>query len=296
MRRAVWWAFGGYLLLSGLPSLTIHFFHLTWPDLLRLGFHDLIVFLTLTAVVLGKKVPRPRQGELMRLAVWFAVLFAAWGVVDAAVGGNIGGSAITLVFAAVPFLTVFLVAQRDGGDLGSLAPAVVALGGMALLVPFHLPVGGVGMGSLGMVMLCAGLVAYAGIQLHALMQGMPVLWVASMATAAAMVLSLLGWFAFDGRTVPWGWGAIGVEGAWALLVDLPLVLLAVWLVREMQPVAFSARFFLTTLVSIAGGMVMMRPVVPWTSWLGLVLGLGAGWVLVRDGQGEAVRLDRVPTE
>jgi threonine/homoserine efflux transporter RhtA len=75
---------------------------------------------------------------------------------------------------------------------------------------------------------------------------------------------------------------IGVEVGWGALVDLPLVLLMVWLVREMRPEGFSARFLMVPLVTLLGGLLVLRPGVVWTTWLGLALVAGASWMLVTD--------------
>jgi drug/metabolite transporter (DMT)-like permease len=78
------------------------------------------------------------------------------------------------------------------------------------------------------------------------------------------------------------------ELGWGLLVDGPLLLLTIWLLRSMRPVGFSARFALVPLVTILGGAAVMRPQIGWAGWIGLGVATVAGVVLVRDSvQGEA---------
>jgi drug/metabolite transporter (DMT)-like permease len=187
-----------------------------------------------------------------------------------------------LVFGLVPFLTVFVMAQRVGGDLRLLVPAVVGVGGLALVVPFAWPSSNVGVGWLVGMAIAAGFVAVAGIRMHGLMRGASTVWAGALGSGAAALLAGAAWWVMERGPVDFGWRVVAMEVGWSLVVDLPLVLLTIWLVREMRPVGFAARFLSVPLVTILGGLGVMRPVVVWTTWLGLALVAGGCWVLLRN--------------
>jgi hypothetical protein len=76
----------------------------------------------------------------------------------------------------------------------------------------------------------------------------------------------------------------------ASLVDLVEVLLIVWLLREMPPIRFAARYLVIPLLTVLESYVVMRP--EWTVRMGfgtVLLAAGAGMLLfLKAGEEEAV--------
>jgi hypothetical protein len=76
----------------------------------------------------------------------------------------------------------------------------------------------------------------------------------------------------------------------ASLVDVVEVLLIVWLLREMPPIRFAARYLVIPLLTVVESYVLMRP--EWTVRMGFgtaLLALGAGMLLfLKAGEEETV--------
>jgi hypothetical protein len=99
----------------------------------------------------------------------------------------------------------------------------------------------------------------------------------------ANALFLLGWSVVRGDVVwRWGgrWGELGSILSISSPVDVVEVLLIVWLLREMLPVRFAARYLVIPLLTILESYALMRP--DWTVRMGLgtlLLAAGAGALL-----------------
>jgi drug/metabolite transporter (DMT)-like permease len=282
MPRKVASGFAALCLLSGSTWFLSAYFPSAWPDLLRLSFHDLVLAFVLGVAALVLNVPLPGKVAIAEVAGWSVVLFAAPPLLFAAVGGYLPSLTEVLVFALVPLFTVFAVSQKQDSARHLLLPAVLAFGGVALMLPFSWPRSGGGVAGVIAIMLCAVAVAAAGIRLHRLMQEVHLLWAATVAALSSAVVAGIGWRAFLAGPVLWSLPTLAEEIAWSLLVDGSLLLLTIWLVRELRPIAFSSRFVLVPLVTIVGGLIMTRPPIGWEAWLGLAMAMGASWRLLRD--------------
>jgi len=280
--------FAALCLLQGSLWLAEAWLASPWPELWRLCFHDLEIGLVLAGVAL---VLRPAPGPWKRVAEaagWCAVLFVLPWVLSTAAGGSVAGFTQVLALGLVPLFTVVLVAQSDDGARRLQLPAVLAVGGLALSAPFELPATQPGMGWLAALVLGAGLFASAGIRLHRLLRETSWLWVAAAGSAATGIVGGILWRVIEPESVVWSGRQRVAELGWGLLVDGPLLLLTIWLLRSMRPVGFSARFVLVPLVTILGGAAVMRPQIGWAGWIGLGVATVAGVVLVRDSvRGEA---------
>ncbi len=195
-----------------------------------------------------------------------------------------------LVFALTPVPVIFFVSQRAAGfgaqesPLGLLTPALAGVAGAALLLPFHLPSSGAGRTWLLALLVTAAASAWAAVQLHRQLAGMPVLRAAAIFSASIFLLSAPLSF---GQTAHIS-SAIRAELLHTLLFDGPVTLLTVWLLRELSPVAFSSRCLLSIFITIVEGYLLLRPETSWTTALGLLLLLSSGaWLLVA-GSGEEV--------
>ena len=204
-------------------------------------------------------------------------------------GGQVPGLTEEFVFLLTPVVVIFVVAQRSGFGDGEdsrrlLGPALAGIAGAALLMPFRFPASTAGTGWLLGLVLVVGLSSAAAIWLHDSLRRVKLLPAFAMiALASTCVFSL----------AP-GWGWVGglsaaewiVEIAKALLLDGPLLVLGVWLLREMAPVRYSARVLVILLIAIVESFVAARPTLTWTMVLGAgLMVLGAGWLL-RKGAAE----------
>jgi hypothetical protein len=184
------------------------------------------------------------------------------------------------LFALVPVVVVMAVAagEEEHGVRRFLVPALVGLGGLLLLLPLEFS------GSLrGRLMQCAVCLAVVGVGLssvwlYRLLRGM------ALAEALAIVcfsnaLFLLVCSAVRGEFV---WRLIGLASVVSLssLVDVTEVVLLVWLLREMMPVRFAARYLVIPLLTLLESYALMRPELTVRVVSGVVLlAAGAGMLL-----------------
>jgi drug/metabolite transporter (DMT)-like permease len=285
VKRRVWAAFGLFCVLSGSTWMLAAVFAFDWPPLLRLGFHDAVVCLLLSAAGLALRKPA-RWRALVSVAGWGAVLLAGPELLSAGAGGRVGATTQVTVLGITPVLTVLLRSQAEEGTMRRLMPAVLAVGGLALVIPVAWPTSLAGADWLA-GMLAGGLcLAYAGIRLYWLLQEVPLLWAAAAASAGAALAGGMGAL-LSGEFASWSRRRVLSEAGWGVAVDTPLLLLMIWLLRRMEPVGFSSRFVLVPVVTILSAIMVTRPEVGWTGWLGLTIAAVAGVVLGSGRGGSA---------
>jgi drug/metabolite transporter (DMT)-like permease len=196
-------------------------------------------------------------------------------------GRGINGAAL---FAMVPIVVVLVLAagedatREERGARKFLVPALVGLGGLLLLLPFHFSTSTRGLAMLSVVCAAVILAGIASVWLYRLLRGVRV------ADAIAVVgvsnaVFLLVWCGIRGEIV---WSASGLASVVSVssLVDVVEVLLIVWLLREMSPVRFASRYLLIPLLTILESYVLVRP--EWTVRMGfgtVLLAVGAGVLL-----------------
>jgi hypothetical protein len=88
----------------------------------------------------------------------------------------------------------------------------------------------------------------------------------------------------------WGWSGLASVVSLSSLVDLAEVVLLVWLLREMVPVRFAARYLVIPLLTLVESYALMRPELTVRVISGVVLlAAGAGMLLFfKDGEEETV--------
>jgi len=188
------------------------------------------------------------------------------------------------LFALVPVVVVMAVAsgesseREERGARQFLMPALAGLGGLLLLLPLQFS--GSVRGWLMLAVVCAAvvLVGLASVWLYRLLRGF------GLADAIAVVglanaVFLLGW-SYVHEDVVWRWSGAASVVLIAFLPDSVEVLLIVWLLREMPPVRFAARYLVIPLLTILESFVLMRP--EWTVRMGfgtVLLAAGGGMLL-----------------
>jgi hypothetical protein len=225
---------------------------------------------------------RSRELQWVRSAAAAVGFFGVPIVVGEYVRGSVPGISRSALFAMVPVVVVLAVAAGDRreGEVARrlLVPALTGLSGLLLLL--RLEFSGSVRGLLMLVLVCVAvvLVGLASVWLHRLLRGV------RFAEAIAMVglangFVLLGW-SIVREDVVWRWGGLGSIVSITSLVDVAEVVLIVWLLREMLPVRFAARYLVIPLLTILESYALMRP--DWTVRMGfgtLLLAAGGGALL-----------------
>jgi hypothetical protein len=194
----------------------------------------------------------------------------------------------------VPVVVLLVVAasnkaeREESGARQLLVPALTGLGGLLLLLP--LDFSGSVRGFLMLALVCAAVVlaGVASVWLYRLLRWFrPVEAIAIVGLGNAIFL--LGWSVI-GEDVVWRWGGLISIVSTSSLVDVVEVVLIVWLLREMPPVRFAARYLVIPLLTILESYAVMRP--EWTVRMGfgtLLLAAGAGALLFwKGGEEETV--------
>ena len=163
------------------------------------------------------------------------------------------------LFAMVPVVVVMVVAAGDEehGVRRLLIPALVGLGGLLLLLPLEFSGSLRGRLMQAMVCLAVVVVGLSSVWLYRLLRGMVLA-----ETLAIVCLSnaafLLACSAVRGELV-WGWSGLASVVSLASLVDVMEVVLLVWLLREMTPVRFAARYLVIPLLTLLESYVLVQP-------------------------------------
>jgi hypothetical protein len=82
------------------------------------------------------------------------------------------------------------------------------------------------------------------------------------------------------EVIVWRWSGLASMVSISLLVDAVEVLLLVWLLREMSPMRFAARYLVIPLLTVLESYILMQP--EWTVRMGsgtVLLAVGAGTLL-----------------
>jgi len=220
-------------------------------------------------------------GRLGAAAVGF---FGAPMVVAEYARGSVPAVSRSALFALVPVVVVMVVAageaagREERGARLFLIPALAGLGGLLLLLPLQFSDSTRGWAMLAVVGAAVVLVGLESVWLYRSLRGF------GLADAIAVVglanaVFLLVWSAVREDFVWRGKGLTSVMSIGSL-VDLVEVGLIVWLLREMPPVRFAARYLVIPLFTVLESFVLMRP--EWTVRMvfgTVLLAAGAGALL-----------------
>jgi drug/metabolite transporter (DMT)-like permease len=266
MRWTLWTAFAALCILSG----TSWAIPVAMTDGLSALEQQGFLFGAIGLIALGFAVRgRRRRNGGLRFA-WLAAagvgFFGVPMVVAEYARGSVPAISRSALFAAVPVVVVMMVTVGDArgreepGARRLLIPALVGLGGLLSLLPLEFS------GSLrGWVMLavvCAAvvLVGLASVWLYRLLRGIALADAVSIVGLANAVF-LFGWSAVC-EDIMWRWSGLASVVSISSLVDVIEVLLIVWLLRDMPPVRFAARYLVIPLLTVLESYVLMRP--EWT--------------------------------
>jgi drug/metabolite transporter (DMT)-like permease len=263
MKRSIWIAFSCLCLLSASAWAATPFGSSTLPPLEQLAILYLAIGLG-SLLVSGKSWwKRVRNRPWAALVIASVMFFGAPALAIELASGAVPEITRSALFALVPIVVAVVVSAAEAGTPGehsarrSLIPALIGLAGLLLLLP--LSFSGSARGTIMLAVVCAGVIlaGVSSVWLHRLLQGFkPSDAVALMSLSNAALLLAYG---LGGRTFVWGAADLMSLVSFSSLVDLIEVLLLLWLVREMSPVRFAARFLVIPLLTILEGYVLLRP-------------------------------------
>ena len=294
MRSTLWIAFAMLCVLSGTSWAIPREMFDGLPPLEGQGV--LFGVIGLIALVLAGCRVWSRSGRL-RYARLAAVAVGFFGVPVVAVEyarGSVPAMSRSALFAMVPVVVVLVVGageatgREERGTRHLLVPALAGLGGLLLLLPLDFSGSMRGWVMLAVVCATVVVVGIASVWLYRLLRGLA-LTDAIAVVGIANAVFLLAWSAVREEMVWRGSGLVSVISL-ASWVDVVEVLLIVWLLREMPPLRFAARYLAIPLLTILESFVLLRP--EWTVRMGFgtaLLAAGAGTLLFwKAGEEETV--------
>jgi hypothetical protein len=293
MRWTLWIAFAMLCILAG-TSWAIPDGANPFPPLEQQGI--LFGVIGLIALLFSGRRLWSRIVDLRRarLAAAAVIFFGIPIVASEYARGSASAITRSALFAMVPVVVVLAVAAGDaagGEERGArrfLVPALIGLGGLLLLLPLEFSGSVRGRVLLALVCAVVVFVGLASVWMYRLLQKF------SFAEAVAIVgvanaIFLLGWSAVCGDAV-WRLRELVSVAQVSSLADMVEVMLIVWLLREMPPVRFVARYLLIPLLTVLESYVLMRP--EWTVRMisgTVLLAVGAGTLLFwKVGEEETV--------
>jgi hypothetical protein len=294
MRWTLWIAFVVLCVLSGTSWVIPREMSGGLPPLEQQGI--LFGVMGLTALLFAERRvwSRNRGLRFARLSVAAVGFFGVPMVVAEYARGSVPAISRSALFALVPVVVVMAVASgesAEGEERGArlfLMPALAGLGGLLLLLPLSFSRSARGWMMLAVVCATVVLVGLSSVWLYRFLRGL------AFANAIAVVgvgnaVFLLGWSVVREELVWRGDGLASVV-SFDSLADLVEVLLISWLLREMSPIRFAARYLLIPLVTVLESYVVMRP--EWTVRMGFgtaLLAAGGGMLLfLKAGEEETV--------
>ena len=279
--------FTALCLLAGSGWIVDEFSPPVLDGMLRVAVHMGLLAMLFALGWLFKRNARISPRLCLEVTLGGVALIVPPSLISFAASGKVTSLDEELCFVLIPALVVFLTAQSSvtfgaaESPLRLLIPALAALGGAALLLPFTMPPTAAGKAWLGGLFVAALLSAYAAVRLHRSLAGVGVLPAAVMVAGAAAIVAAVfyrvGYLPVSQFTAM----AATVEALRCVLLEGPALLLTVWLLREMQPVAVSTRYLLVPLVTIVESYVIERPHADWTVFAGMILMGGGSFLLLR---------------
>ncbi len=258
----------------------------------RLGLIYAVTGLAACAVSLLGKTNNVRPVSFSWIVVAGIFFFGIPALLLDLAGGITSSTTVSLLFTIAPVVIVIAVMSHpsepsEGSELQRLLlPALAGVAGILSILPFRFPDSGLGWLGFAVVLAAVTFSGSAGVWLHRRLQGAPTTSAIGM-IGLSNALLLLVWSGLHGALV-WKRSQL-FQAQWIAgdIVQAAIFPLTVWLVREMSPVRFSARYLVIPLLTISEGLVTMLPVVTVRLVVGVaLLAGGAWWLLVSRSYGE----------
>jgi len=295
LTKPQWLGFFALCLLGASAWLVDSAWPSTLPGAEREGLHDLVIALVLCAVGWRQLVSANfRARPWLKLALASVCLLGVPAMVVGSTLGDGSGVVAAALFALLPVMVVVIVSYVGGAEssrtMRLLLPALIGLGGMLLLLPFAEPGSWRQAGLEAAVVAGVLVAAAASVWMYRLLPGFTVIEAAlicSLANAVFSAVVLMASSVAARAVVSSGWGgwhALAIEAATAIFLGLPQVLLLVWLLREVAPARFAARYLVIPLLTVIEGYALLRPPIGWREIGGAALVIFAAWRLLTASQ------------
>ncbi len=234
-----------------------------------------------TAWMLARKQKWPEARRALAWVLVGAGLFLAPPLLVHFSRAWIGELTRVALFSLVPVFAVVVepyVGRGETAGRGSsgLLATLAGVAGTLLVFPVDMP---------GSMIAAAGWFAVIAAALCIAAANCRAVLLADEAQSLAPVIAIVcgaaaaGFAAASALTEHAVWRINGGEGAWMLVMTIP-VLLLFWLLRHMEAVPMTTRFLVAPLLANLAGLALLRPAVSLRAGFGLALiAIGAGWLL-----------------
>jgi len=270
-----------------------------WPSAApmaeRQGLHDLVIAVVLCGVGWKSLRGSLRLSRWKPLSVASVCLLSLPATAAEAALSGISEGTIAASFALIPAAVVVLVSNFNFGreeamDANrSLAPALIGLAGILLLLPVATLGSWRQAGFAVLAVFGVLAAALASVWMYRLLRDFTAIDAAAvccLANAAFLLLvSLLA--RADGGSrwgAGWSWNALAIEILRAVCFDLPQIVLLMWLMREIAPARFAARFLVVPLLTAIEGYTLLRPEITLRAVGGAALVILGVWRLMTSSQ------------
>jgi hypothetical protein len=294
LSRTQWLGFFALCLLSASAWLVDGAWPSSLPAAPRQSLHDLLIAAAFAAIlgIPGRKRPNLRSRPWARLALASILLLGVPATLAQFTLGGVSEVTIAVLFTMIPVAVVVIVscadsarAESSGATTPLLAPALAGLGGALLLLPFTTPTSWHTFGLVAIVLLAVLIAAAACVWLYRLLRSFTTVEAAAICSLANALFFLAVFLVSNVTTNVEVLSALSrqtlvLEIATALLFDLPQILLLLWLMRDLTPERFAARFLVIPLLTVFEGFALLHPEPTPRDIFGALLMIFATWRLM----------------
>lgn len=267
-----------------------------WPSLMpaasRECLHDLIIAFAVGVFGWRRIAFNEIQTRLLaKLALASVCLLGMPAALIESARSGVSEGTIAALFAMLPVAVVLLVSRFDfagraePGTTRMLAPAIIGLTGTLLLLPFALPASFREASLYALVVLAVLVAASASVWMYRLLLGADVVEavvICCVANAMFLLVVSLASIAIGGASWggAWSWNTVGVEALKAVCIDLPQIILLLWLMREVAPERLAARALVVPILTVLEGYALLRPEISVRPVCGAALLIYGAWRLL----------------
>jgi drug/metabolite transporter (DMT)-like permease len=253
----------------------------TWVQALAFA----MAALTAVSLSLMRRAPRLGAREAMQAALIGVGMFVAPAMLIQMAGSWVTDSTRVALFSLTPVVAVvfepYLGRANARQTRGALIGALVAVAGTLCVFPVDVPRsinGGAACCAVVAAAVCIGITnCWAVRAVYALQAGALAPFAAIATGTAALFFAVVG--AMADRRVE-GLGSLLPTLGWTAAVDLPALLLLLWLMRRMTATPMTTRFLIAPLMANLIALALYQPTVNLRAGLGLVaIAAGAGWIV-----------------